>query len=56
MARKKKTVYDNNLIDALKKLPLPIVDERHNAIVVLDDDRQEAIKADLNIFQEVFID
>ncbi len=39
MARKKKTVYDNNLIDALKKLPLPIVDERHNAIVVLDDDR-----------------
>lgn len=39
MARKKKTVYDNNLIEALKKLPFSIYDKRHNLTIYLDDDR-----------------
>ena len=39
MAKRQITYYDQNLINALKKLPNPIIDEEHNLLIYLDDNR-----------------
>jgi len=39
MAKKKGLSYEQKLINALKKLPVPLEDRRHNLLIYLDDDR-----------------
>ena len=39
MAHKKSKNHTSNLVEALKKLPFPIYDEKHHLTVYLDDDR-----------------
>lgn len=39
MAKKRTTNYDTKIIDALKKLPNPIYDRRHNFTIYLVNDR-----------------
>ena len=43
-------VYDENLIEALKKLPFPIRDEKHNLNIVL---LEEDVRKDQNRFEHV---
>ena len=39
MKRKRKTVYDQKIIEALERIPFPIFDKRHNLTVCLYDGR-----------------
>jgi len=39
MAKKKSYSYEQKLIYALKKLPNPLIDKKHNLIIYFDDDR-----------------
>ncbi|MBO6280475.1 MAG: hypothetical protein J6M95_02720 [Bacilli bacterium] len=39
MAKRKGLTYEQKLIDALKKLPNPIIDKRHNLKIYFIDDR-----------------
>ena len=39
MAKKKGPSYEQKLINALKKLPSPLEDKRHNILIYFDDNR-----------------
>ena len=39
MAKKKGLSYEQKLINALKKLPNPLEDKKHNLLIFFDDDR-----------------
>ena len=42
MGKKHRTDYEKDLIAALKKLPFPIYDKRHNLTIFLDDERSRS--------------
>ena len=50
MTKRIDKVYDENLIEALKKLPFPIRDEKHNLNIVL---LEEDVRKDQNRFEHV---
>ena len=39
MRKKKCNSYDQNLINALKKIPIPIIDKKHNLMIFLENDQ-----------------
>ena len=50
MTKRIDKVYDENLIEALKKLPFPLRDEKHNLNIVL---LEEDVRKDQNRFEHV---
>ena len=39
MAKKKRLTYEQKLINALRKIPVPLFDRRHNLNIYFDDNR-----------------